>query len=493
MRAAEKSCFQRQERKRHFRWHARTTSAAGLAACGAGSPASQAQRGRVGSRGRGAACPRHQASRPALVSVNTHGMQAAESAPTLPTASGRRLTLRGSRVPGPGRHRPPHGQDCPDPPGPLPRDDPVHPRCQHLGGGPTSSNPPSWRGRGPGPRGGGERLFQEESSRPCGPGKRCQSTPSPGQSWPPPNGTPVALQRSSSPPIALEREPVPRAHSTPRAPPADSRLCVEPAWAACTAGLAQGCSHRRAHVGQARSPRRRPCSLVPPPPVPHPKPHPKPRAPSSSRCPNRAAGKKPPAPLHQREGPRVLGGRVRKPLHSPEPLSRQSPRAPLPDAWATKSRQGVPDCPKDNSAPGCASYSKDTKRASAAPATPGSPAAQRPPAAAQSRQGPSAGCPRTEQARDRGPAGQDSPEVLPPAPLPALAPPPGPGQGLPHTPSQVTTSGTLSPRHLEIQARKGAGPSSGGPSGSPRRLVWEAGRAPRSPCLGREANQGLSR
>ena len=121
------------------------------------------------------------------------------------------------------------------------------------------------------------------------------------------------------------------------------------------------------------------------------------------------------------------------------------------------------------------------------------PAAQRPPAAAQSRQGPSAGCPRTEQARDRGPAGQDSPEVLPPAPLPALAPPPGPGQGLPHTPSQVTTSGTLSPRHLEIQARKGAGPSSGGPSGSPRRLVWEAGRAPRSPCLGREANQGLSR
>ena len=320
----------------------------------------------MGSRGRGAACPRHQASRPALVSVNTHGMQAAESAPTLPTASGRRLTLRGSRVPGPGRHRPPHGQDCPDPPGPLPRDDPVHPRCQHLGGGPTSSNPPSWRGRGPGPRGGGERLFQEESSRPCGPGKRCQSTPSPGQSWPPPNGTPVALQRSSSPPIALEREPVPRAHSTPRAPPADSRLCVEPAWAACTAGLAQGCSHRRAHVGQARSPRRRPCSLVPPPPVPHPKPHPKPRAPSSSRCPNRAAGKKPPAPLHQREGPRVLGGRVRKPLHSPEPLSRQSPRAPLPDAWATKSRQGVPDCPKDNSAPAAL----PTQRTPSAPVLP---------------------------------------------------------------------------------------------------------------------------
>ena len=244
-------------------------------------------------------------------------MQAAESAPTLPTASGRRLTHRGSRVPGPGPHRPPHGQDCPDPPGPLPRDNPVHPRCQHLGGGPTNSDLPSWRGRGPGPRGGGERLFQEGSSRPCSPGKQCQSTPGPRQSWPPPGGTPAALQRSSSPPITLEREPVPRAHSTPRAPPADSRPRVEPAWAACTVGLAQGCSHRRAHVGQARSPRGRPPSLVPPPPVPRLEP----RAPSSSRCPNRAAGKKPPAPLHQREGPRVLGGRVRKPLHSPEPLS----------------------------------------------------------------------------------------------------------------------------------------------------------------------------
>lgn len=155
--------------------------------------------------------------------------------------------------------------------------------------------------------------------------------------------------------------------------------------------------------------------------------------------------------------------------------------------------KGCPTAPKTTRPPAALPTPKDTKRASAALATPGSPAAHRPPAAAQSRQGLSAGCPRTEQARDRGPAGQDSPEVLPPAPLPALAPPPDPGQGLPHTPSQVTTSGTLSPRHLEIQARKGAGPNSGGPSGSPRRLVWEAGRAPRSPRLGREANQGLRR
>ena len=98
-----------------------------------GSPAGRAQRGRAGSRGRGAACPRRHASRPALVSVNTHGMRTAESAPTLPTASGRRLTHRSSRAPAPGPHRQPHGgQDCPDPPGPLPRDEPVHPRCQRL-------------------------------------------------------------------------------------------------------------------------------------------------------------------------------------------------------------------------------------------------------------------------------------------------------------------------------------------------------------------------
>ncbi|XP_070330769.1 collagen alpha-1(III) chain-like [Odocoileus virginianus] len=80
----------------------------------------------------------------ALISVHVHGMQAVESAPTLPTASGRRLTHRSSRAPGPGPHRQPggreedtrwggaqgsshSGQDCPGPPGPLPRDDPVRP------------------------------------------------------------------------------------------------------------------------------------------------------------------------------------------------------------------------------------------------------------------------------------------------------------------------------------------------------------------------------
>lgn len=67
-------------------------------------------------------------------------MQAVESAPTLPTASGRRLTHRSSRAPGPSPHRQPGGdeedtcwgaqgsshgsQDCPGPP---PRHVPVRP------------------------------------------------------------------------------------------------------------------------------------------------------------------------------------------------------------------------------------------------------------------------------------------------------------------------------------------------------------------------------
>nr|CAI9695463.1 unnamed protein product [Rangifer tarandus platyrhynchus] len=57
----------------------------------------------------------------ALISVHMHGMQAVESAPTLPTASGRRLTHRSSRAPGPGPHRQPGtrgtrrgDEGCPD-------------------------------------------------------------------------------------------------------------------------------------------------------------------------------------------------------------------------------------------------------------------------------------------------------------------------------------------------------------------------------------------
>lgn len=181
------------------------------------------------------------------------------------------------------------------------------PHCQHLEEDPPALTHPPRRGTDPDP-GAEKGRFGKGPPGPAAQGSDAGSTPSPRQQPPPPGRTPTALQRRGSPPITLECKPVLWAHSTPEAPPADSPPRAEPAWAAHTAGLAQG-----ALTGQ--EPQREARPLVPPPPPPRLELW----APSSSRCPSRAARKKPPAPLHRREGPRALGRRVREP-HSPGPL-----------------------------------------------------------------------------------------------------------------------------------------------------------------------------
>lgn len=155
-----------------------------------------------------------------------------------PQPQGRRLTHRSSRAPVPGPHRQPHGgQDCPDPPGPLPRDEPVHPRCQHLQEDPPALTRPPGGAEGKG-------CFRRGPPGPAAQGSDASPHlvagshgPHPAEPWRPSSEAahrPSPLSASLSHGLTLLQSPTSE---------------LQTACGACMGRLPRGAQHRRAHVG----------------------------------------------------------------------------------------------------------------------------------------------------------------------------------------------------------------------------------------------------